>query len=139
MRRPPRHLVLDNEAVRALLADVPRHRARARVIEALAAADGSRAVPTAVRGEAGWRRRDARAANVNRLVPDDHALDRDAADRIVELRRAVPSASVVDAAVAVAAEELARDGAVVEIITSDLPDLGALAAQVHGAVLVASV
>lgn len=139
MRHRQRHVVLDNEAVRALLASAPADHARAEIIEALAAANGSRLVPTAVRGEAGWRRRDDLAAKANRLVPHDHMLDRDGADRVVELRRAVPSASVADASVAVAAEALASEDAVVEVLTSDVPDLSALAEHVVGTVIVTRV
>lgn len=135
-RRPRRHVVLDNEAARALLSAAPSDRIRAAVVEALAAADGRRLVPTAVRGEAGWRRRDPRAAEANRLVPDDDPLDRDAADRVVRLRRDVGSASVVDAAVAVTAERVAGAVSVVEILTSDVPDLTALAEHVTGQVTV---
>lgn len=133
-RRPRRHVVLDNEAVRGLLSRAPVDRARTVVVEALAAADGRRIAPSAVRGEAGWRRADPRAADANRLVPDDDPLDRGGADRVVELRRAVPSASVVDAAVAVAAERVADDSSVVEILTSDVPDLVPLVEQVCGRV-----
>ena len=46
------------------------------------------------------------AADANRLVQHDDPLDREGGDRVVELRRAVPSASVVDACVAVAAERV---------------------------------
>lgn len=137
--RPARHLVLDNEAAQALLSPARRHPARAAVIEAVAAANGRRLVPTAVRAEAGWRRRDARAADANRLIPDDHVLARDTADRLVELRRAVTSASIIDAAVAVAAEDLGSGDTVVEILTSDLPDLRALTGDVEGRVEVTGI
>lgn len=128
-----RHLVLDSAGVSALLRDDDGDRARAEVFLAVAAANGRRVVPTAVRCEAGWRRADRVAANANRLVPDDDHLDRAGADRVVGLRRAVSSASSVDAAVAVAAERLA-DSAVVEVLTSDQPDLELLAGHVQGEV-----
>ncbi|MEX0836340.1 MAG: hypothetical protein WD010_09630, partial [Nitriliruptor sp.] len=53
-------------------------------------------------------------------------LDPDAANRNVQLRKAVPAASLVDASVVVSAERL-RDGGVVEVLTSDPGDIAALA------------
>lgn len=129
MAAPVRHVVLDSEAAAVLLS--PAHPKRPNVAEALLAANGRRVVPTVVRCEAGWLRSDPEAADANRLVPDDDALDGAAADRDVELRRVVPSASFVDAAVAVTAERLAADGAV-EILTSDTEDLTALAGYLDG-------
>jgi hypothetical protein len=126
MPRVVRHLVVDNEAAAALLSTRPRDPKRAEVVLAVAAANGRRVAPTAVRCEADWRRSDPAAANANRLVPADDPLDRGRADRAVELRRATRSASLVDAAVAVAAERLAGAD-VVEILTSDPDDLEALA------------
>lgn len=130
-----RHLVLDSAGVSALLRDDDSDRARAEVFLAISAANGRRIVPTAVRCEADWRRADPVAANANRLVPEDDDLDRCGSDRVVGLRRAVSGAWVVDAAVAVAAERLA-DGAVVEVLTSDRPDLERLAGHVQGRVQV---
>lgn len=93
------------------------------------AANGRRVVPTPVRVEAGWRRRDPVAAAANRQVPHDDVLDAAAADRAVELRQAVPGASVVDASIVVAAERVAGGrGDVVEVLTSDVSDLRTLAA-----------
>jgi len=128
--RPLRHLVLDNEAAQALLSRRAGDRRRAAVVEAIAAANGRILVPTAVRVEAGWRRRDPAAAYANRLVHDDDPLDRERADRAVGLRRQVPAASVVDAAVATTAEHVCASNAVVEVLTSDVGDLQALAACV---------
>jgi hypothetical protein len=124
-----RHLVLDNAAVSALLSSRKRDARRKAVVEAILAANGRRLVPTAVRGEAGWDTTDPRAADANRLLGAgaDVALDGVAANRIVQLRAEVPTASVVDAAVAGAAERVGEDGNVVEVLTSDLRDLGALA------------
>lgn len=129
VRAPVRHLVLDNEAVRALLSTRSSDRKRAVVVEAIAAANGRRVVPTAVRGEAGWRRTDPKSANANRLVAVDDELDRVGADRVVQLRSAVPAASVVDASVALAAERVGAGDDVVEVLTSDAVDLQALAAH----------
>lgn len=56
-------------------------------------------------------------------------LDRGGANRAVQLRRAVPTASVVDVSVAVTAEGAGADGGVVEILTSDVADFRALAGQ----------
>lgn len=96
------------------------------------AANGTMVVPTAVRLEAGWRRRDPAAAGANRLVSNDVPLDRADADRAVQLRHLVPTASVVDATVAVAAERVTDDisCAVVEVLTSNVADISALAAHV---------
>lgn len=126
MAAPVRHLVLDNEAVSALLATTPRHAKRAQVLEAIMAADGRTVVPTAVRCEARWDRTHQASAPANLHVRHDDPLDAAAADRIVQLRRAVPHASIVDAAIVVTAERL-EPGDVVEVLTSDPRDLAALA------------
>lgn len=129
-----RHLVLDNEAAVALLSADEHDPKRAAVIAAIAAANGRRVVPSAVRVEAGWDRSQPRAANANRLIKTDDVLDAGGADRAVQLRSAVPSASVVDATVAVAAERASAANAaseVVEILTSDKPDLMALAGHLY--------
>ena len=130
MPAPIRHLVLDSEAVSALLSPRRNDPKRREVIRALMAANGRRAVPTAVRVEARWDRRDERAADANRLFPrgTDIGLDGTLADRAAELRAAVPKASPVDASVAAVAEHVGASGGVVEILTSDVP-LTALAAQ----------
>ena len=96
--------MVDSEAMSALLAPGARNRKRALVVEAILAANGRRIAPTAVRAEAGWRRQDPAAASANRLVPEDDALDRHRADLVVE------------------------------ILTSDPEDLGALADHVHAIV-----
>ncbi|MGH3897812.1 MAG: hypothetical protein ACRDTA_06060 [Pseudonocardiaceae bacterium] len=128
-----RHLVLDNEAAQALSSSRTHDRQRASVVAAIIAANGRVVVPTAVRVEAGWRRRDPAAAGANRLLSNDVALDSAGADRAVQLRRLVSTASVVDATVAVAAERVAADVpcAVVEVLTSDVADISALAAHVE--------
>lgn len=82
-----RHLVLDNEAAQALTSTQPHDRRRASVIAAIMAANGTVGVPTAVRVEAGWRRRDPAAAGANRLVSNDVPLNGVDADRAVQLRR----------------------------------------------------
>lgn len=122
-----RHLVLDNEAASALLRHGPNDAKRKEVIKAIAAANGNIRVPSAVRVEALWHRGTGVAGDANRLVPDDFDFDGDGANRMVELRTAVPDASVVDAAVALAAEVLGSSGDVVEVLTSDVQDMSALA------------
>ncbi|MGH3693185.1 MAG: hypothetical protein ACRDRX_04160 [Pseudonocardiaceae bacterium] len=136
-----RHLVLDNQAAQALTSGRAHDRRRAAVVTAIMAANGTVVVPTAVRVEAGWRRRDPAAAGANRLVRNDVSLDSVDADRAVQLRRLVPSASVVDATVAVAAERVATDVpcTVVEVLTSDVPDISALAAHIEARIAVTSV
>jgi len=131
---PVRHLVLDSEAASALLSSVPVSAKRAAVMEAIAAANGRRLVPAAVRGESGWDRTDPVAANTNRLIGADDVLDRTAANRVAQLRVVVTGASVVDAAVAVAAERAGSDGGVVEVLTSDVADLRDLAANIRATV-----
>lgn len=128
-----RHLVLDNEAAQALSSSRAHDRRRASVVAAIMAANGRVVVPTAVRVEAGWRRRAPAAAGANRLVSNDVPLDWTGADRAVQLQRLVPTASVVDATVAVAAERVATDVpcAMVEVLTSDVADVSALAAHVE--------
>jgi hypothetical protein len=132
----PRHLVLDNAAVSALVSQKKRDPKRAVVVEAIAAANGRRLVPTATRAEAGWDRTRPQTADANRLLgPEtDSVLDGVVANRIVQLRGAVPSASVVDGAVAVAAEAAGASGGVVEILTSDRKDFRALAGELSATV-----
>lgn len=132
MAAPIRHLVLDNEAVSALLTTTPQHAKRAQVLEAIMAANGGTVVPTAVRCEALWDRTQQRSAAANLHVKDDDPLDRVAADRNVQLRSAVPAASLVDASVIVSAERLRGD--VVEVLTSDPDDLAALAGQAEATI-----
>jgi hypothetical protein len=124
-----RNLVLDNAAVSALLSRKKHDPMRAFVVEAIAAANGRRLVPTTVRGEAGWDRTRRQAADANRLLGSetDSPLDAITANRVVQLRAAVPTASVVDGAVAAAAEIAGATGGVVEILTSDRKDFRALA------------
>lgn len=138
VRAPVRHLVLDNEAAQVLCSLHAGDHRRASVVAAIIAANGRVAVPTAVRVEAGWRRRDPAATGANRLVGTDILLHRTDADRAVQLRRLVPTASVVDTTVAVAAETLAAEApcAAVDVLTSDVADLSALAAHVDVRILV---
>jgi hypothetical protein len=130
-RGPIRHLVLDTEAASALLSTTPVNPKRTAAITAIAAANGQCVVPTAVRGESGWDRTDPDAANANRLIRADDVLDRAGANRIAQLRAVVAAASVVDAAVAVAAERVGGSGGVVEVLTSDMTDLRKLSAHVR--------
>ena len=122
-----RHVVLDSEAVSALLT-TRRSPRRTTVVEAIAAATGRVVVPVSVRVEAGWDRTSSRAADANRIVPADAdlALDAAGANRASQRRELVPRASVVDATVAVAAEIVGARGGVVEVLTSDQRDIVAL-------------
>ena len=94
MAAPLRHLVLDTEAVSALLDIAPQH------VSA--------------------------AANLH--VKDDDPLDGNAANRNVQLRQAVPTASLVDASVIVSAERL-RGGDVVEVLPRPRPSVQARLAR----------
>lgn len=97
-----RTVILDNEAVQALLS--VRHPKHAKVLALVqvVAARKRRAptlrlvVPTAVRVEAGWDRTTSRAALVNRLRVADAVLDVRAADVAARLRTA-HDLSVADA------------------------------------------
>lgn len=127
----PAAVVLDNEAVQALLD--PHHRKHRRAVAFVTETNRRNLrrsgrvviiVPTAVRVEAGWDRTDPAGANANRLArPRDHALGTRAADRAAQLR-ADADVSVVDACVAEAAE--ATPGPVA-VLTSDTADIGRLA------------
>lgn len=125
-----RTVLLDNEAVQALLQ--PRHRKHRRAlafVEAAAARNLRRAgtvrlvVPTAVRVEAGWDRGAAGAAPIDRLRVVDAALDAHAADLAVGVR-AEMGVSVTEAALAAAITTTPEPNAV---ITSDAQDLRAIA------------
>lgn len=126
MAAPVRHLVLDNEAVSALLVTAPQHTKRAQVLEAIMAANGRTILPTPVRCEALWDRTQQASVAANLHVKDDDPLDASAANRNVQLRKAVPAASLVDASVVVSAERL-PEGDIVEILTADPGDITALA------------
>lgn len=101
--RQARTVVLDSEAVQAL-ADPAHHKHRRvlAVVEAVAARNLRRAgvvrlvVPTCVRVEAGWNRRDPAAAVVNRLRIDDVTLDTPVADEAAGIRSSL-GVSVADA------------------------------------------
>jgi len=125
-----RTVILDNGAVQAL-AD-PTHRKHRRVmaiVEVVAARNLRRAgsvrlvVPTAVRVEAGWNRRAAGAATLNRLRVDDHPLDAGAADRASDVR----SALAVPVADAHLAAVLATSAGPHAVLTSDAEDLRRIA------------
>lgn len=137
-----RTVVLDNEAVQALTD--PAHRKHRRVmalIEAVAARNSRRSgtarlvVPTAVRVEAGWIRRTAPAAAINRLRVDDVALDTTAADRAAEVSRGL-AVSVADAHIAACVDQSPGPHAVV---TSDVDDLTRIAAHLGTEIRVVAV
>ncbi|WP_219417298.1 hypothetical protein [Pseudonocardia nigra] len=119
-------VLLDNEAVQSLL-DV-RHAKHRRVLAAVEAvlARGRRhggsvrlVVPTTVRVEAGWDRRPASAAIVNRLRIVDAPLDRIAADRAADIRTML-RVSVANAHLAAVLQE--SDGPFA-VLTSDVEDV----------------
>lgn len=137
-----RAIVLDNEAVQAL-AD-PRHRKHRRVlavVEALAARNLRRAgsarlvVPTAVRVEAGWDRRAAGAATLNRLRTEDAPLDTVTADRAARVRTAL-EVSVADAHIAASLQATTGPHAV---LTSDTDDIHRIALHLGIAITVVPV
>lgn len=126
----PRTVVLDNEAVQALVdASHLKHRRALAVVEATAARNRSRAgavrlvVPTSVRVEAGWDRHSPHASVVNRLRVEDAPLDSTAADLAVAIRCAL-YISVVDAHIGAV---LASSAAPHSVVTSDAHDLRRIA------------
>lgn len=140
--RPPRTVVFDNEPVQAL-AD-PRHRKHRQVlavVEVAAARNLARAgsvrlvVPTAVRVEAGWNRRAARAGAVNRLRIEDKSLDSATTD-VAALARSALSISVADAHLAAV---LGATEGPHSVLTSDVDDLRRIAAHLDVEVTVVGV
>lgn len=119
-------ILLDHEAIRALRdTQHPKHRV------VLAHLDGVvqrrrrgrvtlLRVPTAVRVEAGWDRRDPSAATINRLRIEDVHLDTRTSDDAAH--------HVVTAGVSVAGGHL---GAVMEQITASGDDVVVLTSDVH--------
>jgi hypothetical protein len=120
-------VVLDNEAVQALLDE--RHRKHRRILAILTEANRrnlrqpgrvSLIVPTPVRVEAGWDRTAASAANANRISgARDHELDGPAADRAANISK-MARVTVVDACVGQALEAAAQP---VAVVTSDVKDM----------------
>jgi hypothetical protein len=128
--RQARTVVLDNEALQALANPMHRkHRRVLAVVEATTARNLRRAgavrlvVPTCVRVEVGWNRRDPGTAVVNRLRIDDVALDTLAADNAAGIRSSL-SVSVIDAHLGAVLAATAGPHAV---LTSDAGDLQRIA------------
>jgi len=139
---PARTVVLDNEAVQALIDPAHRkHRRVCAVVEAVAARNQRRAgtvrlvVPTAVRVEAGWDKRASKSTPVNRLRTDDMPLDSATADRGAAIR-AVLAVSIADAHVGAVLESTEGPHAV---ITSDVKDMERIAAHIGVSVAVVRV
>lgn len=127
-----RAVIFDNEAVQALASpDHPKHR---RVLTHLRAAASRRGkgrdvtliVPTAVRVEAGWDRRQPTAAAINWLRIVDHPLATTEANIAAALIRSGAATSVADAHVGAAARSLAAEEIVV--LTSDPHDIARVCA-----------
>lgn len=122
-----RMLVLDDEPVRALLQPThPKHRIVMAhlvgiVVRRRKGAVVTAVVPTAVRSEAGWDRRDPRAATANRARIIDTSLDAGAADLAADIVNRV-RVSVADAHVAVTALG-ADSGDDIVVLTSDPVDI----------------
>ena len=136
----PAAVVLDNEAVQALLRLThPKHRRVLTFIDEINQRNQRRGqqtrvvVPVAVRVEAGWDRTARNASLTNRLArARDVILDGSVADRSSQLRQAA-AVSVVDATVGHAAETAASPTV---ILTSDAADMGRLAGLLAGEVRV---
>ncbi|MHB8463259.1 MAG: hypothetical protein ACYDH6_21905 [Acidimicrobiales bacterium] len=130
---PARTVVLDNEAIQALVDVVhPKHRRTLAAVEVTAARNLRRAgaaylvVPTAVRVEVGWNRQGRRSAALNRLRVIDSPLDGQAADRAAEVVSAL-GVSVADAHLA--AVVATTDGPHA-VLTSDRADVQRIAAHI---------
>ena len=126
MRATTRTVILDNEAVQALV-DVAhaKHRRVLAAVEATAARNLRRVgtvdlvVPTAVRVEAGWDRRAGQSVAINRLRATDSSLDRHAADRAADIVTAL-GVSVADAHLG---STLATTPGPHSVVTSDEADV----------------
>lgn len=134
-----RSVVLDNEAVQALLdPDHRKHRRALAAVEAVTARALRRAgstslvVPTAVRVEAGWDRRAPGAAVINRMRVDDASLDQSAADCAAGVRH-VLGVSVPDAHLGAVVVSTA---APVAVLTSDVADIRRLVGHLDADVTV---
>ncbi|MPY95716.1 MAG: hypothetical protein GEV08_22490 [Acidimicrobiia bacterium] len=129
-----RTVILDNEAVRALMS--VRHPKHAKVLAhvQVVASRKRRAVPmrvvvpTAVRVEAGWDRTDPDATFINRLRITDSALGAKAADHAAATR-SVHGVSVADAHIGAVIADAALAGAVA-VVSSDPADMRAVAGTV---------
>lgn len=127
-----RTVVFDTEAVDALT-DVEhrKHRRVLAVVEMVAARNLRRAgsarlvVPTAVRVEAGWDRRESSAAAINRLRIHDAPLDTEPANRAARACAALAIA-VADAHIAATLGTTPEPPAV---LTSDPDDVQRIADQ----------
>jgi hypothetical protein len=126
-----RTLVLDNEAVQALMVvDHPKHR-RALAFVQVAALRKKRAValevevPTAVRVEAGWDRTASNAAFINLLRVRDAVLDTGSADVAAALVLA-HGVSVADAHLG-AVVRARRGSGPITVLSSDPGDIRAVA------------
>lgn len=120
-------VVLDNEAVQALLhRDHPKRKAVLTMLKGGAQRARSRKermarwVPTTVRVEAGWDRRDPEAAVINGLRIVDQPLDSTLADRGAALV-SDQGVSPADAHLGATVEALGERGVVV--LTSDADDM----------------
>lgn len=127
-----RTVILDNEAVQALLD--PSHRKHRRVLAKIevvasrnlrAAGSVRLVVPTTVRVEAGWDRRSPGAAIINRLRVHDSALDTGAADAAARVRASLGVSAADGHIVAV----LGASAAPHTVVTSDIEDMRRLAGQ----------
>ena len=135
-----RVVILDNEAVQALLATGhKKHREILRALDAVTSRKGrprgprqqrleptTLVVPTSVRVEAGWDRTSATAGFANGLAIHDSALDGHDANVAAALRQRLGTAvSVADAHLGATIARYA--GGHITVLTSDPSDVGALA------------
>lgn len=140
MSARPGSIVLDNEAVQALLD--PTHRAHRTVLAYLEVRNQRQArrrmtvhvlVPVAVRVEAGWDRTAVSSADINRLATaTDVDLRSGDADRAAQLRTRT-NVSVVDATVGRTAETAPHPTVV---LTSDVDDMTRIAGAIDADVRV---
>lgn len=118
-----RAVVLDDEAVQALRDE--EHRKHRQVVAHLGGIvarrrrgrEVSAVVPTCVRVEAGWDRRQPAAAAIDRFRVADHRLDASVANVAAGITASLTGVSVADAHLGAAVRSLAHDDVVV--LTSD--------------------
>jgi hypothetical protein len=134
---PPRTLVLDNEAIQALLTTGhPKRRKLMGHLEVVAKHRARVLVPVAVRVEAGWDRRSPQAAGANRMPVVDWPLTTGGANVAAELAAELAGLSVADASIGAVLEEVTESELPVTVLTSDQSDMQRIAGYLNVAVTV---
>lgn len=138
-----RSVILDNEAVQALLsAHHPKHRKVLALVQVVVTrkrrhVDINVVVPTAVRVEAGWDRSRPAAALVNRLRIADASLDCPQADVAASIAAEL-GVSVADAHVGATMRSLSAGGDVT-VVTSDRRDMARIASGTDRSIVIVQI